>query len=577
MAGFGPGNILIKIGAEGAQAIAEIEKVNGAMATSATRSERMGAALKRASVPATIALGAIAYGAKKAIDSAAELEKQVHKTEAVFKQNAVSVEDWSKTLAHSFGLSEGEALTMANKFGQLFRNLGYSSKQSAQMSEKMTQLASDMASFNDVPVDETMKALQSGMAGATRGLKKFGIVIDQNKLKQDAMRDGLYHGKGALDAHTKSLETMKEIMKQTSVAQGDFAKHASDSSNAQKIQAAETQNLKEELGKGLLPYYEQMMKILVSVTGEMGKHTTSVKVAIGLVAGLSGAIIIANAAFKAWTIATKVAAAASKAFAAAQWLLNAALDANPIGAIIIALIALGAGLVIAYKKSQTFRDIVHAAMGVVSDAIHAMGRAFSAVKDIAISVFDWVKDHWKLALFAFGPLGAGIYALVTNFQKVREAAGNVFDAVKRIVGGAIDALVAAFNRIKTVGVAVFNAIMDPIHAVEHAINAVIGAVRDLISWIGKIHIPHISLPHIPGLSASLIVPAAAGSASGLARAGGGAPAVGARAALATGGAGGGITVNFYGPTDPEGAARAIARVLRSHEIRQGRARGLLSP
>src|SRR5215471_17275668 len=353
MAGFGPGNILIKIGAEGAQAIAEIEKVNGAMATSATRSERMGAALKRASVPATIALGAIAYGAKKAIDSAAELEKQVHKTEAVFKQNAVSVEDWSKTLAHSFGLSEGEALNMANKFGQLFRNLGYSSKQSAQMSEKMTQLASDMASFNDVPVDETMKALQSGMAGATRGLK------------QDAMRDGLYHGKGALDAHTKSLETMKEIMKQTSVAQGDFAKHASDSSNAQKIQAAETQNLKEELGEGLLPYYEQMMKILVSVTGEMGKHTTSVKVAIGLVAGLSGAIIIANAAFKAWTIATKVAAAASKAFAAAQWLLNAALDANPIGAIIIALIALGAGLVIAYKKSQTFRDIVHAAMGVV--------------------------------------------------------------------------------------------------------------------------------------------------------------------------------------------------------------------
>jgi hypothetical protein len=33
---------------------------------------------------------------------------------------------------------------------------------------------------------------------------------------------------------------------------------------------------------------------------------------------------------------------------------------------------------------------------------------------------------------------------------------------------------------------------------------------------------------------------------------------------------GGVTVNFYGPTDPEGAARAIARVLRSHEARQGR-------
>lgn len=52
---------------------------------------------------------------------------------------------------------------------------------------------------------------------------------------------------------------------------------------------------------------------------------------------------------------------ASKAWAAAQWLLNAAMTANPISLVIVALAALVAGIVIAYKQSTTFRDIVNGA------------------------------------------------------------------------------------------------------------------------------------------------------------------------------------------------------------------------
>lgn len=55
---------------------------------------------------------------------------------------------------------------------------------------------------------------------------------------------------------------------------------------------------------------------------------------------------------------TKLVTAATKVWAAVQWLLNAALSANPIGLVIVGIAALVAGIIIAYKKSETFRNIL---------------------------------------------------------------------------------------------------------------------------------------------------------------------------------------------------------------------------
>jgi hypothetical protein len=76
----------------------------------------------------------------------------------------------------------------------------------------------------------------------------------------------------------------------------------------------------------------------------------------------------ATVATIASTVAGRVAAGATKAWAAGQWLLNAALTANPIGLIVVAVAALVAGLIIAYKKSETFRNIVQGALKAVGSA-----------------------------------------------------------------------------------------------------------------------------------------------------------------------------------------------------------------
>lgn len=81
------------------------------------------------------------------------------------------------------------------------------------------------------------------------------------------------------------------------------------------------------------------------------------------------------------TVAQKAAATATKAWAAVQWVLNAALSANPIGLVIAAVVALVAAFVIAYKRSETFRAVVQGSLKAVQAAASALLRGFKAAME----------------------------------------------------------------------------------------------------------------------------------------------------------------------------------------------------
>jgi phage-related protein len=104
----------------------------------------------------------------------------------------------------------------------------------------------------------------------------------------------------------------------------------------------------------------------------------------------------------------KVVAAATVVMTAAQWALNVALDANPIGLVVIAIAALVAGLIIAYKHSETFRNIVNG--------------AFHAVAAAAAAAFNWIRAHWPLLISLLGgPVGLATVLIIKNFDKIQGA------------------------------------------------------------------------------------------------------------------------------------------------------------
>lgn len=127
-----------------------------------------------------------------------------------------------------------------------------------------------------------------------------------------------------------------------------------------------------------------------------------------------------TAAIVAHKAAQLAVAAASKAWAAAQWLLNAAMSANPIGLVLVAVAALVAAFVLAWKKSETFRRIVIGAWNAIRTASLAVWNALVA----------FFKGWGPRVLAALsGPLGALVLFVARNWGKIREAASAAFGAV----------------------------------------------------------------------------------------------------------------------------------------------------
>ena len=138
---------------------------------------------------------------------------------------------------------------------------------------------------------------------------------------------------------------------------------------------------------------------------------------------------------KAKLVFTKAITIATKAWAVAQRLLNVALRMNPIGLVVTALLALGTGLVIAYKKSETFRRIVDAAWAGVKRAAQAtvewfVKTAWPSLKRVFSQIGAVATWLWRNAFApAFRGIGAVISWWYTNIVK------RYFAAVRTILRG----------------------------------------------------------------------------------------------------------------------------------------------
>jgi hypothetical protein len=495
----GVGNVLIKIGADASQAVRELNTVDKSLDSTTKTSSKMGAGISKAALPAAAALGAIGFAAIGATKAAAEDAAAQEHLAGVLKRTAgatdaqiKSVEDSISAMSRATGVADDE---LRPAFETLVTATGSVSK-----SQKEMKLALDIAAASGKSVEEVTKAMALAHTGQTAKLEKLIPGLSKASKESDNM-----------------ATIMDELGRKTKGAAAESAGTAAGQFKIFQVQVAE---LQESLGAALLPVIQAVAPLLLSLADIAGKNTKAIEILVGVVAALAAIIVVANVAMKVYAAASMAVKAATAAWTAVQWLLNAALNANPIGLIVIALAALAAGIYLAYTRSATFRSVVGAAMDAVESAVRGVKKAFDALLDAGRDAFNWITDHWKLALFAFGPIGAAVYLIATNFDKIKAAAKGAFDKI------------------------------------TDGVKTVIQAIQDLIDLLPNIHFP--KFPHIPGLRIAP-APTVAG------------PGVGAtRAAGVHGTSAGGVTVNVYGAVDPEGTARAIRRILDRHDRRQGR-------
>jgi hypothetical protein len=195
------------------------------------------------------------------IGAASDLGEVSSKVSTVFGEASDSVLSFADDAAVSMGQSKNQALEAVGVFGNLLRSLELNETQAADMSTGMVQLASDLASFNNADVQEVTDALRAGLVGETEPLKRFGINLNAARIEAEGMAMGLADASGELDGAAKAQATYALIMKDTTLAQGDFARTSDGLANTQRILTARWEDAKIQIGEGLLPLALQLAQV----------------------------------------------------------------------------------------------------------------------------------------------------------------------------------------------------------------------------------------------------------------------------------------------------------------------------
>lgn len=301
---------------------------------------------------------------------------------------------------------------------------------------------------------------------------------------------------GALDKATKGLEH----------SDGASAKMAKTMNKTLKGGMEQVKGSAETLGIKLFDIVKPTVtKFLVALTATlnlMGQHATATAIVL---ASLAGAIILfytIKGVLKLWVaweklallmqkraVGTRIALMAlsvqEKATAAATWILNAAMSANPIALVIIALVALGVAFVIAYKKIGWFRDAVNA-------------------------VWSWIKSNWPYILGVLtGPVGLAVVFIIRHWDQVKGATSALGSFIKGVFNSIIGFITGMPGRIGGAAKGMFNGIKT---AFKSAINWIIDKWNGLKFHIGGqkvfgVKTPGVTIgtPNIPHLAAGGIV------------------------------------------------------------------------
>lgn len=302
--------------------------------------------IKKAALPATAALaglGAMLVDATKgAIDDAAAQELlagNLRRATGATDEQIAAVEEWIGLQGQLLGIADDDLRPALSK---LARATGSVTK-----AQELAAAAMDIAAATGKPLEGVIGALEKAYGGNVGALKKLAPEY------QDLIKDGA---------------TFEEVMDAIAFTTGGAATDAADTAAGRfkrmKLSLDET---KESIGAALLPAVEAMLPFLQKFSDWAQKNP---QLLTALIIGFSG-------------------------LAAAIIAVNIAMMANPISLIVGAIVALVAGIVVAYKKFETFRNIVDTMFDGFTIGFNMVKNYFTSVAGFYKTIFNGIASAWN--------------------------------------------------------------------------------------------------------------------------------------------------------------------------------------
>lgn len=214
---------------------------------------------------------------KSGIRAASDLQEVQNVVDVTFGEGSAIIDDFAKSAATSFGLSEKNAKQFTGTMGAMLNSMGLTDEAVLDMSTSLTGLAGDMASFYNLDPEEAFSKLRSGLSGETEPLKQLGINMSVANLEAYALSKGINKTYKSMTQAEQATLRYQYIMEATASAQGDFERTSEGFANQQRILQLNMENLSATVGGLVLPAVTDLLTGLNDVVSFLANAGTLAK------------------------------------------------------------------------------------------------------------------------------------------------------------------------------------------------------------------------------------------------------------------------------------------------------------
>jgi len=384
-----------------------------------------------AAIGIAFSLNAIRKFASDCIDLASDLIEVQNVVDVTFGDGADKINNFAKSAAKAFGLSELEAKRYTGTLGAMLKSMGLTSEQVSDMSMQLTGLAGDFASFYNLDSKTAFEKIRSGIMCETVPLKQLGINMSAANLQAFALTQGITKQYSAMSEAEKVLLRYNYLMSVSKDAQGDFARNSNSWANQIRLLKLNFDSFKATLGQAFINILTPVIKVLNQLVGYLNTAATAFASFIASITGQTQ-----KATNAVGSVAKAIGDVGVSTSEAVEESAKSAKKALGVIGGLDELVSLNkkdksdekAGVAGGLDISSLSTDVVEKTVDSTNKGFDKLNGIFDGVKDTIIDIGKAFKDHFinRLEGVSFDRIKDGLKGIKDSILNIGQGTSDSF-------------------------------------------------------------------------------------------------------------------------------------------------------